>query len=104
MGLLDAIAGIMQIFAATYLDGPLLILLSQAAIPMSMIISAYLIKAKYSYMQFIGATVVAAGIAVVLLPSITGHDNVLWSIMMILSTIPMAQQRIQGNCIGRSAA
>ena len=33
MGALDAVAGIMQVFAATYLDGPLLILLSQAAIP-----------------------------------------------------------------------
>eukprot|EP00606_Chrysophyceae_sp_TOSAG23-5_P000579 GSChrysophyteH2.ASY1.ANO1.409.1 assembled CDS len=38
MGFLDAIAGIMQVFAATYLPGPLLILLSQAAIPMSMLI------------------------------------------------------------------
>ena len=90
MGLLDAIAGIMQIFAATYLDGPLLILLSQAAIPVSMAISSYLIKAKYSYMQYLGAVVVAIGIAVVLLPSITGEGNVLWSVMMILSTIPMA--------------
>jgi len=33
MGGLDAIAGIMQVFSATYLPGPLLILLSQSAIP-----------------------------------------------------------------------
>lgn len=90
MGLLDAIAGIMQIFAATYLDGPLLILLSQAAIPISMVISSYLLKTKYSYMQYVGAIVVACGIVVVLSPSISGDGNVLWSIMMILSTIPMA--------------
>lgn len=90
MGGLDAVAGIMQVFAATYLDGPLLILLSQAAIPMSMLISSYLLKARYSVMQYLGAAVVAGGIACVLAPSISGDGNVLWSIIMIVSTIPMA--------------
>ena len=33
MGALDAVAGIMQVFAVTYLSGPLIILLSQASIP-----------------------------------------------------------------------
>jgi hypothetical protein len=48
MGALDAIAGIMQIFGATYLPGPLIILLLQAAIPVSMVISKYLKGDKYS--------------------------------------------------------
>lgn len=90
MGALDAVAGIMQVFAATYLDGPLLILLSQAAIPMSMVISSYMLKARYSIMQYFGAVVVAGGIACVLAPSVSGDGNVLWSIIMIVSTIPMA--------------
>ncbi len=52
MGALDALAGIMQIFGSTYLPGPLIILLLQAAIPVSMIISKYLVNASYNkYVQ-----------------------------------------------------
>lgn len=90
MGFLDAIAGIMQVFAATYLPGPLLILLSQAAIPMSMIITRYLLKQNYSLFQYVGAVVVAGGIACVLAPTISGSGSLLWAVMMILSTVPMA--------------
>jgi drug/metabolite transporter (DMT)-like permease len=92
MGALDAVAGIMQIFAATYLDGSLLILLTQAAIPASMFISKYLLDAKYARYQYVGAVIVAVGLVVVLVPSWSGGDNsgvIVWSIVMILSTIPM---------------
>jgi hypothetical protein len=88
MGGLDAIAGIMQVFAATYLPGPLLILLSQSAIPISMVISRYLINARYNKYQYLGAGVVAAGITVVLAPSIAG-GSVLWAVVMMLSCVPM---------------
>ena len=90
MGGLDAIAGIMQVFAATYLPGPLLILLGQAAIPMSMLISKYLLKCEYTLFQYLGAIIVACGIATVLVPTITGSGSVLWAIIMIASTVPMA--------------
>lgn len=90
MGGLDAIAGIMQVFAATYLPGPLLILLSQAAIPMSMLISKYLLKSEYTPFQYLGATIVACGIATVLVPTISGDGSVLWAVVMIASTVPMA--------------
>jgi hypothetical protein len=53
MGGLDAIAGIMQIFSATYLPGPLLILLQQAAIPVSMVISKYMLGATYNKYQVV---------------------------------------------------
>jgi len=90
MGGLDAFAGIMQVFAATYLPGPLLILLGQAAIPMSMLISKYLLKREYTPFQYLGAFIVAAGIATVLVPTINGSGSVLWAIVMISSTVPMA--------------
>lgn len=90
MGALDALAGIMQIFAATYLPGSLIILLSQAAIPMSMVISRYLLSAKYTFFQYLGAVVVAGGIICVLAPTLTGGGSPLWSCVMIFSTIPMA--------------
>lgn len=84
----------MQIFSATYLPGPLLILLGQAAIPVSMVISKYLLSAKYNKFQYTGALVVAAGIVTVLAPALaggaSGSNLALWSCVMIASTIPMA--------------
>jgi hypothetical protein len=90
MGALDAMAGIMQIFGSTYLPGPLIILLLQAAIPVSMVISKYLVNATYNRYQYIGALIVAGGILIVLVPSITGGGSVVWAIVLILSTVPMA--------------
>jgi hypothetical protein len=95
MGALDSVAGILQIFAATYLGGSLLILLSQAAIPVSMAISKFLLKTKYSRLQYFGAIVVTIGLLIVLGPSLNhsvgggGHETVLWSTVMILSCVPM---------------
>ena len=87
-------ASIIQIFSATYLPGPLVILLSQAAIPVSMVISKYLLKATYNKYQYVGALVVAGGIIVVLAPTISGGGSILWSIMMMVSTIPMALSNV----------
>lgn len=89
MGTLDAMAGIMQIFAATYLPGPLLILLGQAAIPVSMVISRYLLSARYNVFQYVGALIVAGGIITVLAPALSGGGSALWACVMIVSTVPM---------------
>lgn len=88
MGGLDAVAGIMQVFATTYLPGPLVILLSQAAIPVSMCISYVMLKARYNNFQYIGALIVAGGIIIVLAPNMEG-GSAIWAILMLLSTIPM---------------
>lgn len=71
MGALDCLAGIMQTFASVYLPGPLLILLPQAAIPISMALSRRILREKYKCLQYVGAAVVMAGILVVLEPVIT---------------------------------
>ncbi|TYZ59557.1 hypothetical protein PybrP1_009590 [[Pythium] brassicae (nom. inval.)] len=98
MGALDSVSGIMQVFAATYLGGSLLILLGQAAIPVSMLISRALLQTKYSVYQYVGAVVVSTGLLIVLGPSLSGssgasgsdpHAVVLWSVVMIASCVPM---------------
>ena len=71
MGALDCLAGIMQTFASVYLPGPLLILLPQAAIPISMTLSRRIQNEKYRCLQYVGAAVVMAGILVVLEPVIS---------------------------------
>jgi hypothetical protein len=104
MGGLDAIAGIMQVFAATYLPGPLIILLvslsifvcscppapqQQSAIPISMVISKYMINAQYNTYQYVGAAIVAVGIVVVLAPTISGGGSIVWAMVMMVSCVPM---------------
>jgi drug/metabolite transporter (DMT)-like permease len=71
MGALDCLAMSMQIFASVYLPGTLLVLLPQAAIPLSMIFSRYLLHERYGVRQYLGAMVVLAGILIVLEPVIT---------------------------------
>ena len=74
MGALDCMAGMMQVFCNVYLPGPLMVLLPQAAIPISMIFSRHILGDKYKTMQYVGAVVVLLGIGVVLEPEIT-HRN-----------------------------
>jgi phosphatidylglycerophosphate synthase len=95
MGILDSIAGIMQSLAVNYIaNGSLFILLSQAAIPVSMVISWYFLKTRYTISQYVGATVVGVGVVVALEPffvnpnSGKGQNVVLWSFIMIASAIP----------------
>jgi drug/metabolite transporter (DMT)-like permease len=75
MGFLDCLAGIMQIFAATYLPGSLLILLLQSAIPISMALSSCFLGATYHVTQYVAATIVCAGIILVLAPSLFGGGD-----------------------------
>lgn len=100
MGVLDSIAGIMQSLATNYIvNGSLITLLSQAAIPVSMIISKIFLKTKYTATQYIGSLIVAGGLAVVLIPVFVNPPNAddqdvkprdvpLWSVIMILSMVP----------------
>ena len=71
MGFYDCITGILLTFAAVYLPGSLLILLPQAAIPISMILSNKIKGERYASYQIWGAFVVVLGILVVLEPLIT---------------------------------
>lgn len=104
MGFLDCIAGIMQIFAATYLPGSLVILMLQAAIPVSMFLSYFILKARYHLTQYVAALLVCGGILIVLGPSLFGGGSdddsssggsiVLWSVVLIGSCVPMCLSSI----------
>lgn len=75
MGLLDCLAGTLFTFAAVYLPGSLLILLPQAAIPISMFLSRKIKGERYAAHQYLGAVVVVLGILAVLEPLVTRrHD------------------------------
>lgn len=100
MGFLDGIAGIMQTFAVNFLDGSLVILLQQSAIPISMIISRFLLKIKYEIQHYIGALIVLGGLVTVLVPVFLHPDEsnqkkhslvntIIWPLVMVLSCVPM---------------
>jgi len=80
----------------TFLEnGSLFILLMQAAIPTSMLISRLLMGTKYLISQYIGAVVVVIGIVVVLMPTFiypeeaTGSNPALWAFISVISCVPM---------------
>lgn len=68
MGALDSLAMTLQTFAAVYLPGPLLILLPQAAIPVSLALTALTSKQGITWPQWVGAATVLIGIWIVLEP------------------------------------
>lgn len=71
MGCLDAIGAAMQVLATVYLPGTLLVLIPQAAIPLSMLAGSLILREKYTQNQYLGASVVFCGILVVLYPILT---------------------------------
>ena len=72
MGALDCVATTLQTFAAVYLPGPLLILLPQAAIPVSLALTAVTAAEGVSLQQWMGAGTVLLGIWIV-------WEPILWS-------------------------
>mmetsp|Transcript_27623 Transcript_27623/g.95055 ORF Transcript_27623/g.95055 Transcript_27623/m.95055 type:complete len:513 (+) Transcript_27623:280-1818(+) len=100
MGLLDSIASAMQILAVSYITNPsTVVLLSQSAIPISMVVSRLFFEhVRYDAWQCGGAAVVLVGIGVVLSPpadakhpatSSSGGDSAIWAAVCILACIPM---------------
>jgi uncharacterized membrane protein len=96
MGLLDAVAGIMGTFAVNYIsNASMIVLLQQAAIPISMVISRCFLGARYTVYQYVGASVVIAGIITTLIPTFFGKaggsgdgdsdakTQVVWSIVQV---------------------
>ncbi len=71
MGFLDAIAVAMQVLATDYLPGTLLVLLPQAAIPLSILASRIILRERFTQYQYLGAIIVITGIVVVLFPVLT---------------------------------
>lgn len=61
----------MQTFAAVYVPGSLLVLLPQACIPVSIMLSKSLTGERFTWIQYLGAMVVLLGVIIVLEPVVT---------------------------------
>ena len=97
MGALDCLSSVMLVLAVNYVpNASTLVLLQQAAIPISMVISALaFVGVRYDRFQILGAGVVLLGIGVVLSPQIGSSNNeassgtVLWSLVTVAACVPM---------------
>ena len=97
MGALDCLSSVMLVLAVNYVpNASTLVLLQQAAIPISMVISALaFVGVRYDRFQILGAAVVLLGIGVVLSPQIGSSNNqassgtVLWSLVTVAACVPM---------------
>jgi len=95
MGMMDSLAVTSSTFAVNYItNASLIILLQQAAIPISMVISAIFLQARYTTYQYWGATIVMCGIAICVFPSLGSGDagglvEAMWMGVLVVSCIPM---------------
>jgi drug/metabolite transporter (DMT)-like permease len=100
-GLLDSVSGLLLSFGATYVPGDLMVLLMQCTVPISMASSIIITGAKYSPLKYLGAVIVLAGIAVVVVPDLkhpasssstspSSGSLALWSSVLVGGCIPMA--------------
>lgn len=75
MGFLDGLTGLMQVFACDYISGPLIALIPQATIPISLVLSKFMLKKKYNMGQIFGAIIVIMGILIALGQSLTNSNG-----------------------------
>ncbi len=117
MGFLDGTSSILGIFAVNYIvNAGSIVLLQQAAIPVSMCISKLFLGARYTRSQYAGAVIVMLGIMVTLQPMLWGDggggnsndsretgNQVLWYFIQVLSCVPMALSSVyKEKALGQS--
>jgi len=94
MGALDAVTGYFVVIGGISTSGPLQQLLNQAIIPITMLVSFFILKERYSWIQLVGAVVIVGGVVTSLIPSLTGGGNSgnkpFWNFFYLISIIPYA--------------
>jgi drug/metabolite transporter (DMT)-like permease len=78
MGVFDAVCGILTMFGAVHTAGSTQALLTNSVIPVTMFLSYFILKQRFRVLQYIGASVIMAGIGVVLYPQLKTtfvHNN-----------------------------
>ena len=76
MGTFDSISMILMTIGNTYVtNASIIVLIQQLAIPISMIISYIGLDARYTTSQYVGASIVVAGIILVFIPLLTPNPS-----------------------------
>eukprot|EP00929_Paragymnodinium_shiwhaense_P049254 TRINITY_DN24857_c0_g1_i1.p1 TRINITY_DN24857_c0_g1~~TRINITY_DN24857_c0_g1_i1.p1 ORF type:complete len:492 (-),score=76.76 TRINITY_DN24857_c0_g1_i1:257-1732(-) len=94
MGLFDGVSGILQVLGSVHTSGPTQVLLSQVAIPATLVCSVLFLGAKFHHLQYIGAATILAGIIMANWfksaddDSSSGSDDLIFNALFVLAVIP----------------
>ena len=96
MGLLDAVAGLSSSLGGAFTSGQTQVILNQANIPVTMLLSRSFLHSRYTLTQYVGAALIVAGSIFAAVPS-TGADSAgssssstMWygPLILLLSCLP----------------
>lgn len=89
LGGLDTLSMIGHVIPGARLPGPICVLLAQASIPITLIISILLLHSHYKTQQYVASVVMLTGVLVAVLPSLHGDTSlVMWEAIYLVATIP----------------
>eukprot|EP01112_Ceratiomyxa_fruticulosa_P017176 TRINITY_DN529_c0_g1_i1.p1 TRINITY_DN529_c0_g1~~TRINITY_DN529_c0_g1_i1.p1 ORF type:complete len:429 (+),score=46.68 TRINITY_DN529_c0_g1_i1:148-1434(+) len=96
MGALTTLNGVFILYGNSHVPGVLQALLgpSITTIPITMMVSFFMLRTKYRWQQIVSVFVILSGIFVAILPSIIGGNSqgngtLFWDSMFVLSSIPI---------------
>ena len=104
MGVFDSVAGVMALFGGVHTSGSTQALMNNAVIPFTMLLSIILLRERYQVMQYVGATIIMCGVAIVLLPNLLAQhtgtaaanntDVPVFNILFFMANIPSAMSGV----------
>ncbi|CAD7955662.1 unnamed protein product [Amoebophrya sp. A120] len=98
MGLLDACAGMTMVLGGAYTAGGTQVLLTQGAIPVTILLSVLLLRRRFHLYQYLGAAVIVGGVAVSKIgpqaATTDSGDNVTFNMIFASSNFPTALSTI----------
>eukprot|EP01090_Pellita_catalonica_P023260 TRINITY_DN945_c0_g1_i1.p1 TRINITY_DN945_c0_g1~~TRINITY_DN945_c0_g1_i1.p1 ORF type:complete len:449 (-),score=34.02 TRINITY_DN945_c0_g1_i1:11-1315(-) len=86
IAILDSIGTLLQGIGNQYTPGQYQTLLNQLTIPITMVLSYYLLKARFSWWTILGATVIICGVLVTVIPSSSSGTSSRWYSMLIYAS------------------
>lgn len=94
MASFDALSGIIGTWPLPYIPGSMVNVLSNAVLPLTMIMSTLFLRTRYHLNHYVGAALIITGMVVCIIPSFSGSGDEklinggLWIPILMLSQIP----------------
>mmetsp|Transcript_115247 Transcript_115247/g.264629 ORF Transcript_115247/g.264629 Transcript_115247/m.264629 type:complete len:464 (+) Transcript_115247:42-1433(+) len=109
MGMFDGMSSVLMVLGSVWTAGTTQLILRQATIPMTLVISILALGIRYHWMQYVGAGTIIAGVLVTKLPDFLGHgsggaqDRVLFNMVFLASSVPNALSSVYKEVAFRKA-
>ncbi|CEM02178.1 unnamed protein product [Vitrella brassicaformis CCMP3155] len=97
MGAFDSLAGICMVLGGVNTSGTTQVILQQATIPVTLLATVLALSIRYHWMQYMGSTVIIAGVLISKLPSFMAapdpgapKDQFFFNLLFFLASVPTA--------------